>query len=125
MCHPGVPGNPHSVSERPPGLHGRGPQKPSPRGRGSSPTRGKTTGDGELREGRGRVTAGLLLRHPALGLWATTTVNVVTSEGGPAPNSSLRSETVGMQGSEVLQSHPTGHRGEDTVPGREVMTHCG
>lgn len=27
-----------------------------------------------------------------------------------------------MQGSEVLQSHPTGHRGEDTVPGREVMT---
>lgn len=64
----GVPGNPHSVSERPAWPPWPWPPEAELRGgRGSSPTRGKTTGDGELREGRGRVTAGLLLRHPCPG----------------------------------------------------------
>lgn len=37
-----------------------------------------------------------------------------TLEGGHPQQ--LRSEMVGMQGSEVLQSHPTGHRGKVMTP---------
>lgn len=59
---------------------------------------------------------------PALGLWATTTDCRHGRHQRADPPQQLRSETVGMQGSKVPQSHPTGHRGGGTVPGREVVT---
>ena len=112
----GAPGDPHSVRERPAWPPWPRPPETELRGsRGSSPTRGKTAGNGEPREGRGRVAAGPLLQHPWPAARATRTVVTGNIRGRTPPTAQVRDGwDAGLRGAPVPSHRPQGE-GDDPM----------
>lgn len=111
MCHPGRPGNPHSVSA-PAWPPWPWPQKPSSAGAGAQvPHVERPQGDGELRE-RGPCHCGLLLRHPCPGALGHHDCHPRVTSGGPAPTAQVRdSRDAGLRGAPVPLPATEGRHG--------------